>query len=73
MPMFSHTESDIATFRMITSQCCLIGHVKRSDFIRPFEVTSISDKRSVKIYREKGPIRLRNSLTACLSRTLQCA
>jgi hypothetical protein len=54
MPVFSHAETDIATFRMITSQFCT-GHVKQSDIIRAFGVTSISVKRSVKIYREKGP------------------
>jgi hypothetical protein len=55
MPVFSHAETDIATFRMITSQFCATGHVKQSDIIRAFGVTSISVKRSVKIYREKGP------------------
>jgi transposase len=55
MPVFSHAESDIATFRMITSQFYVTGHVKQSDIIRAFGVTSISVKRSVKIYREKGP------------------
>jgi hypothetical protein len=55
MPVFSHAESDIATFRMITSQFCVTGHVKQSDIIRAFGVTPISVKRSVKIYREKGP------------------
>ena len=55
MPVFSHAETDIATFRMITSQFCVTGHVKQSDIIRAFGVTSISVKRSVKIYREKGP------------------
>jgi hypothetical protein len=55
MPVFSHAESDIATFRMLTSQFCVTGHVKQSDIIRAFGVTSISVKRSVKIYREKAP------------------
>jgi hypothetical protein len=55
MPVFSHAETDIATFRMITSQFCVTGHVTQSDIIRAFGVTSISVKRSVKIYREKGP------------------
>ena len=40
MPVFSHAESDIATFRMITSQFCATGHVKQSDIIRAFGVTS---------------------------------
>jgi hypothetical protein len=55
MPAFSHAENDISTFRMITSQFCVNGCPKQSDIIRAFGVTSISVKRSVKTYREKGP------------------
>ena len=55
LPVFTHAETDIATFRMITSQFCVNGRTKQSDIIRAFGVTSISVKRSVKIYREKGP------------------
>ena len=55
LPVFSHPENDIATFRMITSQFCVAGRAKQADIIRAFGVTSISMKRSVKIYREKGP------------------
>jgi hypothetical protein len=54
MPVFTHGEKDIATFRMITSQFCVSGYAKQSDIIRAFGVTSISMKRSVKLYREKG-------------------
>jgi hypothetical protein len=55
LPVFSHAENDLATFRMITSQFCVNGRAKQSEIIRAFGVTSISVKRSVKIYREKGP------------------
>ena len=54
MPVFTHDEKDVATFRMITSQFCASGYAKQSDIIRAFGVTSISVKRSVKLYREKG-------------------
>jgi hypothetical protein len=54
MPVFSHDETDLATFRMITGQFCVSGYVKQSDIIRAFGVTPISVKRSVKLYREKG-------------------
>jgi transposase len=54
-PVFSHDETDIQTFRMITSQFCVSGHVKQRDIIRAFGVTSISVKRWVRTYREKGP------------------
>jgi hypothetical protein len=55
MPVFSHAENDTPTFRMITSQFHVNGHVKQSDIVRAFGVTSISVKRSVKIYRNEGP------------------
>jgi hypothetical protein len=55
LPVFCHPETDIATFRMITSQFCVNGRARQSDIIRAFGVTSISVKRSVKLYREKGP------------------
>lgn len=55
MPVFSHAENDVATFRMITSQFCVSGCARQSDIIRAFGVTSISVKRSVKTYRDKGP------------------
>jgi hypothetical protein len=55
LPVFSHAEDDVASFRMITSQFCVHGCARQSDIIRAFGVTSISVKRSVKTYREKGP------------------
>src|SRR5712672_3087426 len=54
MPVFTHGEKDVATFRMITSQFCVSGYAKQSDIIRAFGVTSISVKRAVKLYRERG-------------------
>jgi hypothetical protein len=62
--VFSHAGTDIATFRMITSQFCVSGHVKQSDIIRAFGVTSISVKRSVKIYREGAERILRSARDA---------
>ena len=38
MPVFSHAENDLATFRMITSQFCVNGYVTQSDIIRTFGV-----------------------------------
>ena len=54
MPVFTHDENDTATFRMISSQFCVTGYARQSDIIRAFLVTSISVKRPVKLYREKG-------------------
>jgi transposase-like protein len=55
MPVFIHEEQDIATFRMITAQFCVNGNAKQAEIVRAFGVTSISVKRAVKLYREKGP------------------
>jgi transposase-like protein len=55
LPVFSHAEDDVASFRMITSQLCVQGCVRQSDIIRAFGVTPISVKRWVKVYRERGP------------------
>jgi hypothetical protein len=54
MPVFVHADDDVATFRMITSQFCESGYAKQCDIIRAFGVTSISVKRAVKLYRERG-------------------
>ena len=52
--VFVHAEDDVATFRMITSQFCANGHARQCDIIRAFGVSSISVKRAVKLYRERG-------------------
>jgi len=52
--VFVHAEDDVATFRMITSQFCAHGHARQCDIVRAFGVTSISVKRAVKLYRERG-------------------
>lgn len=55
MPVACHEENDLQTFRMVTSQFFVMGLVTQSDLTRVFGVTPISVKRSVKIFREKGP------------------
>ncbi len=57
MPVFVHDETDIATFRMITSQFCVQGNLKQAEIARAFGVTLISVKRAVKLYRDQGPAR----------------
>ncbi len=54
LPVFSHTEHDTESFRMITAQFCVNGHAKQAEICRAFGVTPISVKRSVKLYREEG-------------------
>jgi len=55
LPIFTHAKDDIKSFRMITSQFCVNGSTKQSEICSAFGVTSISIKRSVKLYRSKGP------------------
>ena len=55
LPVFSHKEEDKDSFRMITAQFCASGHTKQIEIARAFGVTSISVKRSVKLYRAEGP------------------
>ncbi len=55
MPIFTHDEDDIKTFRMFTSQLCVNGNAKQVDIIRAFGVTKNSVLRSVKLFRDKGP------------------
>ena len=55
LPVFSHGEDDIKSFKMFTSQLIVNGSCKQVDIIRAFGVPPISMKRAVKLYREKGP------------------
>ncbi len=55
MPVFRHSEDDLQSFRMITSQFCVTGSAKQVEIIKAFGVSTCSVKRGVKLYREKGP------------------
>jgi transposase-like protein len=54
MAVFTHSESDVRTFRMITSQFCCQGTIRERDVCRVFKVPPITVKRAVKLFREKG-------------------
>lgn len=54
MPVFSHDENDLNTFRMITSQFYVNGNVTQSEVCRTFALAPVTVKRSVKKYREEG-------------------
>jgi transposase len=55
MPVFTHEEADVASFRMITAQFCINGNAKQADIAQAFGVAKISLKRAVKRYRAEGP------------------
>jgi hypothetical protein len=52
MPIFTHNERDIDSFRYITSQLIINGACKPKEIIKCFGVSDISVKRWVKRYRE---------------------
>jgi transposase len=54
MPIFSHHEEDLASFRMITSQLYINGNCKQVDIVKAFGVSANSVKRYVKKYRKEG-------------------
>jgi transposase-like protein len=53
-PVFSHHERDKASFRLFTSQMVVNGNATQSEIVRAFGISSVSMKRYVKKYREKG-------------------
>jgi len=55
MPIFSHDEHDVKSFKMIISQFCVDGNAKQAEIIKTFGIPSITIKRCVKLYRTRGP------------------
>lgn len=54
MPIFSHADSDLNAFRLITSQLVVNEVATQKDIVDAFGVSPISVKRYVKIYRQEG-------------------
>lgn len=55
LPVFQHRVADVPSFRFITSQLYLNGHVQQSDLVRVFGVSKDSVKRAVKRHQAHGP------------------
>lgn len=55
MPVFSHDETDVRSFRMITSQFYVNGNATQAEIIKAFGIPPISIKRAVKTFRTHGP------------------
>ena len=55
IPIFTHAENDVKSFRMFASQLAVNGNCKQMDIVRAFGIPPITMKRCVKLYREKGP------------------
>jgi len=54
MPVFTHPEDDMKSFRMFTSQLVVNGNCKQVEIVRALGISEISMKRYVKKYRERG-------------------
>ncbi len=54
LPVYSHDEDDINSFRFITSQLVVSGNVKQIEISKAFGVPYVSVKRNVKRLREQG-------------------
>ncbi len=54
MPVFLHSEADMASFKMIVSQFYVLGMAKQSEIVSAFGLNPQLLKRAVKLFREKG-------------------
>src|SRR5207248_8550303 len=54
LPVFHHDEEDVGSFRMFTSQMIVNGTVKPKEIVKAFGVPSITVKRYVKVFRDRG-------------------
>jgi transposase-like protein len=54
LPVFSHAESDLNSFRLVASQLVVNGSCTQAELVRAFGISSISMKRHVKKLRAGG-------------------
>src|SRR5258708_28134372 len=54
LPVFTHARSDLASFRMYTSQLIVQGSATQGHIQKAFGVPLVSIKRSTKLYRRAG-------------------
>ena len=54
LPVFMHDKSDLASFRLFTSQLIVQGSATQGNINRAFGVPLVAIKRSTKLYRERG-------------------
>ncbi len=54
MPVFQHSEADIASFKMIVSQFYVLGMARQSEIVSAFGLNPQLVKRAVKLFRAKG-------------------
>ncbi len=54
LPVFSHAKSDLASFRLFTSQLIVEGSATQGHIANAFGVPLISIKRSTQLFRKRG-------------------
>jgi hypothetical protein len=54
LPVFTHAKSDLASFRLFTSQLIVQGSATQGHIQRAFGVPLVAIKRATKLYREQG-------------------
>jgi hypothetical protein len=55
LPVFSHDEGDLQSFRFIASQLVVCGNVSQIDISKAFGIPYVTIKRSVKLLKDEGP------------------
>ena len=54
LPVYVHDKSDLATFRLFSTQLVINGNATQAEISRAFGVPLVTVKRYVKLYREHG-------------------
>lgn len=54
LPVFTHAKSDLASFRLFTSQLIVQGSATQGQVSKAFGVPLVAIKRGTKLYRERG-------------------
>jgi hypothetical protein len=54
LPVFTHAQSDVASFRMYTSQLIVQGSATQGQVAKAFGVPLVAIKRGTKLYRERS-------------------
>jgi hypothetical protein len=54
LPVFTHAKSDLASFRLFTSQLIVQGSATQGHIQKAFGVPLVAIKRATKLYRDRG-------------------
>ena len=54
LPVFTHTKTDLASFRLFTSQLIVQGSATQGQIAKAFGVPLVAIKRTTKLFRERG-------------------